>query len=176
MFDGDNWSVMTSNSDAPLRAIWGSATDDVFAVSSDGAILRFNGASWGGVPSGTEARLDSVWGLGPSDVYAVGEDGTILRFDGESWSPMESGVDDSALRDIVGFSASELVVIYSGGFLLGNGIGWRPEPLEIGHYDFNTWTPLVTTGRETIEQILALGPREAFARTRDRIFHLRVPD
>jgi hypothetical protein len=39
----------------------------------------------------------------------------------------------------------------------------------LGHYDFNTWTPLVTTGRETIEQILALGPREAFARARDRI-------
>jgi hypothetical protein len=62
--------------------VWGSASDDVWAVGYAGTILHWDGTLCSMVPSTTTAPLDAVWGSGPRSAFAVGQDGTIL-----GWSP-----------------------------------------------------------------------------------------
>jgi hypothetical protein len=74
-----------------LRAVWGSAPDDYFAVGDDGAIAHFDGDRWTPSPSKIDDRLRGVYGSGPRDVYAVGGvgRGLILRYNGSSWLPFD---------------------------------------------------------------------------------------
>jgi len=69
-----------------LRSVWGTASNDVWAVGDGGTILHFNGTTWVRVNSGTSSNLRAVWGVAPKRVWAVGEKGTLLEYNGGSWS------------------------------------------------------------------------------------------
>jgi hypothetical protein len=71
-----------------LRAVWGTAANDVFAVGDSGVALRFDGATWRAFPKPTARDLRALWGRGPTDVYAVGDSGTVLRYNGVQWRPL----------------------------------------------------------------------------------------
>jgi hypothetical protein len=45
-------SPMSSGTTDYLLAVWGSASDDVFAVGEGGLILHYDGASWSAMASG----------------------------------------------------------------------------------------------------------------------------
>jgi len=89
-FNGAGWSAMTTPTVVPgmgkLRAVWGTAGSDVFAVGDDGVILHYNGSNWSAMASGSTADLYGVWGLSASQVYAVGRHGTVLYNDGAQWA------------------------------------------------------------------------------------------
>jgi hypothetical protein len=70
-WDGEVWSVATSGTTATLSAIWGSGSNDVWAVGDAGTILHWNGQAWSPVASGTTDALAGLWGSGPNDVWAV---------------------------------------------------------------------------------------------------------
>lgn len=87
-FDGEAWKgdelpTLEMYGRSSL-AIWGAATDDVFAVGFFGAITHFDGSAWT-LMSSEPRRLFSVWGSAGDDVYA-GARGGIMHYDGESWS------------------------------------------------------------------------------------------
>lgn len=71
--------------DAPLRAVSGSAADDVWAVGDAGAAWRWDGARWTRVDTGVSAALRDVWVRAPDDAWAVGDGATALRWDGVRW-------------------------------------------------------------------------------------------
>lgn len=186
LYDGESWGAMTTNNTNSLTDVWGSDVDNVFAVGSDGTILNFNGAGWGAMASGTSAFLAGVSGTGPDNVYAVGDQGTILRYNGVTWSPMESGVDDF-LRDVLAIDESTIYVPFDGGLLVGDGVSWVPQSVDIngmdvavfeldgtapdnlfisgtgffGHYDGTTTTPLPALPSASF--VTAPGPRTVFA-------------
>jgi hypothetical protein len=58
-----------------LQDIWGESTTSLFAVGSEGAILRYNGKGWAKMESGVTENLFGIWGSSRSDVFAVGENG-----------------------------------------------------------------------------------------------------
>jgi len=91
--DAQDWVVLDSGVDVTLNDIWGSASDDVFAVGAGGTILNFDGTDWTQMVSGTTEDLIAVHGYGPSDVYAVGTNLTLLHYDGVSWSPFAGPVE-----------------------------------------------------------------------------------
>jgi hypothetical protein len=72
-----------------LDRIWGSATDDVWAVQPGGdldkTIWHFNGNEW--VNDGVSRIISplSVWGFSKSDVWLGGGDGRIWHYDGTNW-------------------------------------------------------------------------------------------
>jgi hypothetical protein len=68
-----------------LRAVWGSAANDVFAVGDTGTVLRYDGIAWRAFPRPTARDLRALWGRGPTEVYAVGDSGTVLRYNGVTW-------------------------------------------------------------------------------------------
>lgn len=79
--DGLIWPRRMGNPEVPMRGVWGSTANDVYAVGDRGTIMhsaRFDGP-FEPQGSGTTKRLNAVWGSDAGDVYAVGEEGTILH-------------------------------------------------------------------------------------------------
>ena len=79
-----------------LTAVWGSGSNDVWAVgvpvtSVPFVIVHWDGAAWSGSPSplggfsGYRSN-ESVWGSGPNDVWVVGQHASVLHWDGSAWS------------------------------------------------------------------------------------------
>src|SRR5690606_31663835 len=83
--------------DAEWIGVWGTASNDVFAVGRRGAIAHFDGTTWSSQSSGITTGLTDVWGTASDDVFAVGYDGVILHYDGTTWAPMASGTTRSLL-------------------------------------------------------------------------------
>jgi len=65
---------------APLRGVWGSASNNVYAVGDTGTVILYDGVDWTGVDTGTTVDLFAIWGTGPQDVFVVGAEGTILHY------------------------------------------------------------------------------------------------
>ena len=89
---GGRWDVVPAP-DQPtasaLRAVW-VGPKAVFAVGSDGTILRYDkeASKSERMSAPTREELWGVWGASESDVYAVGNEGAILHYDGKEWTKM----------------------------------------------------------------------------------------
>ena len=88
----------------PLRGVWGTGDNNVYAVGLDGLILRFSGGQWRRVRDNAADELPSVFLFGVSgkagnDIAVVGWRGTAIRFDGRSWT-VEATDSDVDLRDV----------------------------------------------------------------------------
>jgi len=91
---GREWQVVHSELPAALFSVWGSASDDVWAVGADPddgegpLVLHFDGAQWTRHVTGVTGNLWWVFGFAGGPVYMGGERGTILRYDGSSFESM----------------------------------------------------------------------------------------
>ncbi|MBM3320885.1 MAG: hypothetical protein FJY73_09445 [Candidatus Eisenbacteria bacterium] len=111
-FDGASWTEQVLPCRASIEGLWGSSSENVFAVGrvyevlagaagssgkgaprslSESGVLHFDGSSWKEMLRLSGPWLTSVHGASEDDVYAVGEGGIILHFDGIEWSEEESG-------------------------------------------------------------------------------------
>ncbi len=77
-YDGSSWTPMESGSSEVLFAVWGTASDDVYAVGDNGTVIHYNGSAWSAVDTDTSARLKGVW-QGQNDPFIVGDDFTVLK-------------------------------------------------------------------------------------------------
>lgn len=117
---------MTSGITNDLRAVWGSASNNVLAVGSSGVIRRYNGTSWSGMTSDTSQNLYGIWGSDSNNVFAVGEQRTVVKFNGSSWSeidyyyswwspsPTLYGVWGSASNNVFAVGSSGIIRRYNG--------------------------------------------------------------
>ncbi len=126
------WRSRLTEASGTLLGLWGSASDNIYAVGVDGEILRNQGgAGWRLQPSGVIEDLRGIWGSADDDIYVVGESGTILHFDGSGWLPMVSPV-TTLLRGIWGASPTDIWAVGDGGVVLHyNGLVWEVEPLGL---------------------------------------------
>jgi hypothetical protein len=74
-----------------LKKIWGTSSSNLFAVGSNGSIIRFNGSSWQRMESGTTVNLEDVWGIDQKHVWATGTNSdlsrsVVLQYNGSNWS------------------------------------------------------------------------------------------
>ena len=102
--------VQASGTTANLLAVWGAAADTVFAVGTDGVILRYDGEAWSAQESGTGETLRGVWGFASDDVYAVGNAGTLLHYDGSAWTSRQSPT-SRTLRAVWGDNEGQLYLV-----------------------------------------------------------------
>jgi hypothetical protein len=96
--DGGTWQSLSSRVTAsPLNRVWARNPGEVYAIGSDGLILRRSGTaaqgSWTTVASGvTTAALNALTGwsasptAGEAEVWAVGTTGAIVHKSGTTWS------------------------------------------------------------------------------------------
>lgn len=90
-FKQDEWRMVNSSTSNGLRAVWGTASSDIFVVGEKGTILHFDGTNWSVMQSNASTDFYGVWGTSSTDVYAVGKpissgDEAILHYDGVTWS------------------------------------------------------------------------------------------
>jgi hypothetical protein len=137
-FTSGQWRV----NDLPrgqFNAVFGLASNNVYAVGEGGSILHYDGALWRAEQSGTTVPLRGVWAAAPDAVFVVGGDrstggGTvILRNVAMSWEPAPGARADplfphSGAQGVWGASASDV-------FVAGDaGIG------TVARYDGAGWT------------------------------------
>ena len=103
-FDGERWSWVDPPVVTPIKALWGIARDDVWAVGDEGAILHFTGDRWEVIPSGTRAGLETIWGARSEDLWVGGYDsgGVLLHREGSSFRAVDSPAPVAIHSDIWG--------------------------------------------------------------------------
>lgn len=98
------FEVIDTRISDPLRGIWGTGNNSVYAVGLDGIILRFSGRQSqrvrnNGADELPAAFLFGVSGQNEDAIAVVGWRGTAIWFDGEAWAVEPTDV-DADLRDV----------------------------------------------------------------------------
>lgn len=131
----DNWCwVSPLPQGLNLHAIWGTASDDVWAVGDLGTILHYDGVLWKVEVPAREQSLFPLYGVHATardDAWAVGAAGLIMHYDGKSWSVADTGklaVTDN-LRAVWAFSKTDVWVTGDAGTILhSDGTTWTTGP------------------------------------------------
>ena len=112
-----------------LLGVWGSATNDLWAVGKNGTILHGDGTGWTRVASPTTNTLRAVSGSAADDVWVVGDAGTILHWNGVGWSAAASNTSADLLA--VWSTAGYVVAVGANGTVMaagGVGSGFVAQP------------------------------------------------
>lgn len=118
-----SWQPMSSGTSVTLNGVWGTGTNNVFAVGVPGTVLHYDGTAWQPMP-GNFPPLTSVWGSGP-DVYAAGAGSIVSHYDGDQWSGLGDsgtnhwlyGVWASGSSDVFAVGENKLILHYNGASL-----------------------------------------------------------
>ncbi|MDF2694633.1 MAG: hypothetical protein K0S65_3016 [Labilithrix sp.] len=113
-----------------VRKIWGTSSENIWAVGNAGQAYRMDDAStghWTQLDTRSNNTLLGVWGTGPSDVWAVGVGGTILHSTTTTgpWTEVPSPT-KRTLRALWGSGPSDIWAVGDGGTIL--------------HYDGTSWS------------------------------------
>lgn len=133
------WKTVGSPTNQPLRRVWGSGANDVWAVGSGGTIIHWDGNMWSASASGTVQDIQAIWGTSATNIYAVtGTIGTpeILRYDGAKWTKSTPLGSVAGISDIWGTGPNDVWVV--GAAFAGQG----QYKDYVARFDGNTWTVL----------------------------------
>ncbi|MFH1845615.1 MAG: hypothetical protein ABIF77_20720 [bacterium] len=86
---GKGWEKMDTGTRRWLRAIHGTAADNIYTVGTEGLVLHYDGVEWRQQYSDTRALLSDVWVAPDSSAVAVGPYGTLIRRDGGGWQAVD---------------------------------------------------------------------------------------
>jgi hypothetical protein len=121
------WSCVQSHTLQHLHGVWGTGSDDAWAVGAAGAIIHWNGAVWSAVTSTTTQDLRAVWGSSRSDVWAVGSGRTILHWNGSAWSASPTSM-AGTFNSVWGSSSRTVYAVGDAGWLAT----WNATAWEVG--------------------------------------------
>ena len=173
-FDGERWSRQYREEDLRPRAVWGSASDNVYLVGygffADAArVLHYDGTEWTTVHDFDREDVagrgfESVWGSSDRDVFLVGfedsgpfQTSLIYRFDGGGWLRMEvPGEVLPALTDVWGSSGTDV-------YAVGRDQAADPSNGVVLHYDGAAWGPVLQEARLTLNGIWGSSASDVFA-------------
>jgi hypothetical protein len=109
---GVDWPLV-DEPQPPVNALWGTDTQNVYAVGSSSLIRHLTSGGWVDEASPVPVNLWGVWGTS-ADVYAVGDDGTILHRDpGGAWQREPAPV-STHLRAVIGVGGVMYAVGHGG--------------------------------------------------------------
>lgn len=88
---GTSWVEYTiSSSDSPFQAVWGSASNDVWAIGLAGHLWHWNGTAWSSETTLSSFAPYGMWGNSASNVWVCGPGGVgenvLYNWDGATWS------------------------------------------------------------------------------------------
>lgn len=116
-YDGIAWRQSEFPPPTPydITSIWGRAADDLFVVTSTGALLHFDGSTWADVAGQLPAErgsLKEVAGGSSGNVLVVGLDRTVLEFGSSGWQSLSFMSPGPTLNAV---AASDLAVAVGNG-------------------------------------------------------------
>lgn len=180
-FDGADWTRIPVPAHGTIYAMWGSASDDIWAGVSPAAnkwlapfealgstLLHFDGTNWSVLDFLPDVGIFDMWGSGPNDIFAVGgiwpyTPGTTVayHYDGNTWTmlPEPSGL-PGQFQGVSGNGPND---VYAAGasFYISSFV----------HWDGLAWTQIDTSGYEQIYSLWAVGPNNVYVGAYDRILH-----
>lgn len=124
--DGNSATELVGN----FSAVWGSGSNDVFAVGSYG-IAHFDGDTWSALDTGFSGyQFADVSGSASDDVYVVGNkdmvNTVVLHFDGATWTDaIKDSSFSSSYYNHIWVDAGNVYVAGGGRILQFNGIDWH---------------------------------------------------
>lgn len=126
----------------PLRAVWGTSADHLWAVGDQGTAWLWDGRAW--TPqdvNGTKQDLYGVWGTSPSDIWTVGLGGVIFHYDGQSWKGAPSPANGNALTSIWCAGPQRCFAVGQNGTIVEyDGVQWTlVTPAPASKYLFGVW-------------------------------------
>ena len=150
-YDGSSWKASL---DIGANALWGSATNNVFAVGVDSdAVFHYDGNTWIHMETGTGQTLWAVWGTSTSDVFVVADE-SILHYDGSQWTePMRIPARSDDFRPH--YSAALWAIWGRGHSFFVGGLGFH-------HFDGSSWQPALGIVTSRVAEICGVD-HEAFA-------------
>ena len=126
------WEFVHQGLPGALLSVWGTSTDDIWAVGSDPddegpEVRHYDGAEWQELDTGTVGDLWWVFGPAPAGgpVFMGGEGGTILRYQDGEFTQMETPRTDVSVFGIWGCSAEEMWAVGGGANGSSGGFAWR---------------------------------------------------
>jgi hypothetical protein len=90
-YDGAGFRLQnlpTTDSFTDTYALWGTASNNVYASVYQEGLFHFDGSTWTKVMHPT-AIISAIHGTGPNDIWAVGTE--ILHYNGSSWRLHQAG-------------------------------------------------------------------------------------
>ena len=135
-----------------LRAIAGSAANDVWAVGDAGTIVHWNGTAWANVISGTTNDLYSVSASSPNNAWAVGAGGTIDHWNGMTWSVTTIDTYGSTLVGVWSSDSNHVwAIVGRGDLYFWNGQSWSdPDTVSTSGLNFLSGTSIWGSGPNDI--------------------------
>ncbi len=126
-FDGSTWD---NHYAGRMTAVWGSASNDVWAVGSYGKINHWDGTQWTDLMVYQDSTLFDIYGTAATSIVAVGTDGFIRHHDQSGWRIAET---DSmgTLYSVWGSSRNDFWAVGSGVILRYNGSAWNNVNCEL---------------------------------------------
>jgi len=160
IWDGISWTQFRSeyflskgDTVYPLRSVWGSSPDDVWAVGAQGTIVHWDGSEWEKIQSPTSMYLIDIYGTSSRNIYAVGATLTneyeLLHFDGNNWKLISNQIPISAMM------FRSIWIDKSGsGFIVGSrGL----------HYNGSTWSLIPDNRFVRLQRVRGSGMNNVFA-------------
>jgi len=155
-YNGREWSISSTGTYSPLFDVQGDENGDVYAVGSDGTVLKYDGTAWSFVkydPSlnditWSEFRKVSVGSDGSLAVLDIWQN-RVLSFNEGTWSWIDTPQAFTP-NAIYGTSASGLLTVGSRG--------------DVYYYDQGSWLPLtIAITRSDLNAIHGNSPENIFA-------------
>lgn len=117
-WDGRAWEK-SFTSQQVLRAVWGAAPDNAWAVGQSVALLHWDGRGWTGLSSlgSHNLALNAIWGSSASDVWVAGDHGAVWHWDGTQWA-FTAAETDQNIHALWGASATEAWAVADRGVIL----------------------------------------------------------
>ena len=156
-YSGSSWTKGYSSTSYyyNFRGGWGLPNNYVFGVGEMSSYTNYylsykssSSSYYYGISMGTKLKdyMYGIWGLSNSKLWAVGNKGTILKCSGSStctsssyWSTESSGT-TSHLRDVHGFSATDIFAVgYDGVILRYDGSKWSKMTTNTATYFQAVW-------------------------------------
>jgi hypothetical protein len=141
------WRETAITLSTQIRAIHGTARDNVFAAGSDGALLHWEGTRWTALTPATFDHFRAVVAFAPDHAVALGELGTIQRYDGTAWTLL---LNDPTWR----FNAVTRVGATEA-FAVGN--------KGVMHYSGTSWSTFVAPGMTELIAIWGTSASDLYA-------------
>jgi hypothetical protein len=114
-WDGSTWAnvPLPMQLGRSLNKVWGTSSDDLYAVGEAATIWHKVGANWRLETNPAKSNLLTLFGCSSKDVYAVGGK-DVLHSDGTLWSPVDVKL-TNAVNGVTCDSAMDLFLVGFGG-------------------------------------------------------------
>lgn len=161
LYDGDYFKSQ-GNTVYPLKAVWGSSPEDVWAVGDRGTIVHWDGVEWKKVESPVNDQvLTDIYGTSANNIYAVAFSLTyqskIIHYNGIKWIHITN-----QLPEPPGNLISLWIDKTGKGFVTG---GWELE------YDNGIWSRIETGTTAAVNKIRGLNNTDVVLVGQESIVH-----